>query len=504
MLKNKKLLFFIILIIAIVLRFAYLDKGYNSDEGWLLKAASLDLKKLIPFLGEGRSVYPPLSPFLFHLWLRFNQGEVWVRSYFVIFGIALCVLVYHIGKLFIDAQFGMLAFFISALSALLIWSSQFIRSYIDSAFWVILSFYFMLRMLKGDVHLKNSLAYIISSVFAVYSSYLNILILASQSIFIFMFFIKDIRFLKRWLILQILISIIFIPCLLLLLKQAKLATAIDPQWSQRGFQIFGFNLGYYARSAAAIFGMDPDFLTARPLAKELNVTFLSVLAILSFYIITWVFIKAIKNIKSVFKEKRLIWFFPTASLAGLVLYVVLVEIKNFPFQPEYFIPQHVLFIFVIASAIYEPARRYRLNPALFFFVAFIFITRFPRAIGPEFDTKMAYRHLLNNFEKDECLLMVRNTSRYIDAKRFNTIIMYGYLKKNSDADYYQPLNDMAIMKLCDIKEKYKKIWFYRLYGNDEILGANNQIIGWFKDNGYVVKDIQRFKRIDLMRYERIN
>lgn len=501
MLKRKRLLFLLILFIAICLRFIYLDKGYNSDEGWLLRTAGLDLNKLIPFLEEGRSVYPPLSPFLFHFWLKLGTSEVWVRGYFVLFGVALCILIYHLGKLFLNERFGMTAFFISAVSPLLIWSSQFIRSYIDSAFWVILSIYFMLRILKGANFWRNSLGYVVSSAFALYSSYLNGLILISQSIFIFAFYLKDLKFLRRWMALQVLVGIIFIPCLPLLLKQLKLATAIDPKWSERGFQLFGINIGYYARSIAAIFGMDPGFLTTYPLAQKLNKITLISLGGASFCIIGWLLIRVLKNLRNIVKDRQSIWFFPLIAVSALILYGVLIEVKSFPFQAEYFVAQHVLFIFVISAFVYPVKRNNKLNVLALVLISLVFILRFHEAIKPEFETKKAYNYLASCIKTSDCLLMVRNTNRYIEPETFNVVLAYDYIQKDSDADYYKPLDERAKMMLSSIKKKYKDIWFYRAYGNDEILGANRLIMDWLKENGYTIEDVQKFRRIDVIHFK---
>ncbi|MDP3787096.1 MAG: glycosyltransferase family 39 protein [Candidatus Omnitrophota bacterium] len=504
MFRNRRILFFIILLIAVSSRFFYLDKGYNSDEGWLLKTAGLDLNRLLPFLAEGRSVYPPLSPFLLHLWIKLNDSEVWVRSYFVFFGLALCILVYIIGKAYLDKRFGLIAFFICAISPLLIWSSQFVRSYIDSAFWAILSTYFMLRIVKGGNFWRNSLGYIFSGACALYSSYLNVLILISQAVFILIFYFRDLKFLRRWVVLQALVIIIFLPCLPLMLKQLKLATAIDPKWGERGFQLLGLNLGYHARSIIATLGMDPGFLWTYPLAQRFNKYVLVAFAGLVFFIAGWFFTSALKNFRGCFKDNRITWFFVVISVSALLLYDILVETMNFPFQPEYFVTQHVLFIFVLSSVIYSMKRRKGFGIFTLAVISLIFILRFNEAVKPEFETKKAHTYLTKSLKATDCLLMVRNTNLYIDPKAFNVVTLYEYFHKDSDADYYKPLNEEARAALNGIKARYETVWFYRLHGNDEILGANRLIMDWLRSNGYEVEGIQKFRRIDVVRYERID
>lgn len=503
MLQNKRILFFIILFLAVGLRLFNLDKGYNSDEGWLLNTAQLNPKNLIQFLAEGRGgVYPPFSPFALHFWIKLNNAEPWIRGYFVIFGIALCLLVYHLGKLYLNEQFGLVAFFLSAISPLLIWTSHFIRGYIDAAFWAILSVYFMMRILKGMNFWRNSVCYIIASAFALYSSYLNLFILISQNIFILALNFRKLKFLRRWLILQIIICLIFIPCTFLILKQLKLATAIDLKWSERGFQLFGINIGYHARSIIAMLGMDPGFLFIYPLTQKFNKFILASIAGVSFLFIGWLLIVAFKNLRRIFEDKQLIYFFPAISILALLLYDLLIEVKNFPLQPEYFVVQHVLFIFVISSLVFTPGKKNKFNILILAFISFIFIFRYQDAIKPEFDTKKAYSYLEDNTRTTDCLLMVRNNNWYIDSKTFNIIIMNDYMLRESYADYYKPFNERTEMMLSFIKDKYKDVWFYRQYGNDELLGANKLIMSWMKENGYSIETIQKFRRIDIVHYKR--
>lgn len=500
--KDKRLLFFLILLLSISMRLVCLDKGYSADEGWILQAAELDVDELIPTLSEGMHPYPPLSPILLHFWVKLSKAEIWIRSYFVLFGIALCILIYFIGNFYIDKRFGLMAFFISAVSPLLIWSSQFVRCYIDSAFWVTLSVYFMLRILKGANFWRNSLGYIFFSGLALYSSYTIAFILAAQNIFVLIFCFRNPKFLKKWLILQLLVAAVFAPCLALLLKQMNLAPVFDPLWSKQGFQLFGLHVGSYARSIAATVGMDPGFLTLRPLTRQFDNSVLFVMAGLSFCIIAAFLISALKNLKAVFENKQLRYFFPAILGLSLIIFAFLIELKNVPVQAEYFIPQHILFIFILSSVVYSVKRRSKLNILAVGLIVLVFLLRYPQALKPEFDTKKAYGYLVNNIKTTDCLLMVRKTNRYIDPQAFNTVVMYDFLHKNSVGDYYKPLNNAAEAMLSGLKEKYENICFYRTYSNDEMLGANKLIMNWLDENGYKIEDVQKFRRIDIICYNR--
>lgn len=504
MIQKQQILFFVILLLVVCSRMAYLDKGYNSDEGWLLRTSSHKLNRLIPALKEGRSVYPPLSVFLLHFWMRLSQREEWIRLYFVIFGIALCLLLYSIGKLLLDERFGLLLFFLSALSPLLIWSSQFIRSYIDAAFWSTLSVYFMLRMIKGRNSWENSAGYAISCALALYTSYITFLIIVSQNIFILISHFKNLRFLMRWFILQVLIAAIFIPCLRLISQQQVLATGIDMQWGERGFQLFGLNIGHYARSIMASFGIDLYFLAPSFFKEQLNTAILIGIAVFLFFLATLYLFRYFTNIKKFIKESQLIWVFPVLFASSLIIYDFLSEVKGFPILSRYFLQQHILFIFIIAGSVYPVKRANWLNTFMLVIISSIFILSFPGAVKPEFETKKAHHYLENKVKATDCLLLLRNTNYYLEPKRFNALILSNYLQKQSDAAPYNELGQAAGKALLDMKNKYKNVWFYRNYGNDEILGGNNLIMNWLKENGYVVNGIRKFRRVDIIRYQRMD
>ena len=83
-------------------------------------------------------------------------------------------------------------------------------------------------------------------------------------------------------------------------------------------------------------------------------------------------------------------------------------------------------------------------------------------------------------------------------------MIYNYIQKDSEADYYVSLAKEARAMLAGVKEEFKSVFFYRTYGNDELLGANKLIMDWLRSSGYEVEGIQKFRRIDVVHYERID
>jgi uncharacterized membrane protein len=494
-------LLFFILLICVGIRSSYLDKGYNSDELWLLEVAKLDFSQIISFLKTSSSMYPPLSAFLMHLWLDIGvMAEWWQRLFFVIFGFGLCIIIYLLGKTYINKEFGLLVLFLSSISPLLVWSSQFIRGYVDSAFWASLSTLFLVRILKSQSR-RNFLWYIIFSVLAIYSSYINLLVLGAHAIFILFFYYKNLSLIRRPVFSLFIIGLSFLPGLSLLDQQLKFAKAIDFSWAERGFRMFGLNFGYYARSIAATFGFDPDFLAGQPLAKTLSHFTLILLSLLSLCIFIGVLVLGIIGLRNKLKDKKLAYFFPILVLTYLVLYNSIVQFLHFPSQPEYCVSVHVLFIFVLAGAIYSFKNRW-LRPLVSSILVVVFITRWPQALSPEFETKKSAKYILSHMDKEACLLMVRNTNFYLNSIPLSLFILEDFLRNDPETKNYKSFDASFVSQFEEIKKNYKDVWFYRVYGNDEILGANRLIMDWLQDNGYQVRGYKKFKRIDVINYRR--
>lgn len=501
------IIFFVILVIAISLRFTELDKGYNSDEGLMFSLAKASSNKLFATVIK-KGDFPPLPYLLLHIWIKLGQSEseVWVRSYFVIFGIGVCILIYLIAKIYLNNVFGLVAFFIAATSPFLIWASQFMRSYIDSCFWALLSTFFMLKILKGDLHLKNKIGYVLSAVLGLYTFYYNVFIVISQAIYFIVVNYKEPKRIKKWLFLDVIMGVIFLPGILIAILQSRNFTAISPQYTAKGLQIFGLYIGQYARSIGALFGIDPEFLFMHSLAATIDRGILITVSILIFSITIMISLYFIKCLNNIQKKRELVLFFPVLAFLCIAIYGIMVEFFYFPPNVnKYLTWVHAIFIPAISAGIYYNRNRKLIISLLLSFILIIYVSRWKEARMPEFETKKAYSFILTHMGKDEVLVMVRNTNFYLDLSSIKKyIILKDYLDIDPKTGNYFKLNSYGLTKLGNIASSSKSIWFYRNYGNDELFGGNRLVMNWLEDNGYEVYQINKFHRIDIINYKKIN
>ena len=101
--------------LAFVVRILFLDKGYSGDEGALLRYTQSDWHKILHILIH-EAIFPPLTPIFLSLWKEISVSEIWIRMYFVLFGVGSCFLIYRIALLSGNRRFSSIAFLTSLLA----------------------------------------------------------------------------------------------------------------------------------------------------------------------------------------------------------------------------------------------------------------------------------------------------------------------------------------------------------------------------------------------------
>ena len=159
---KTKLLFFLILLLAVLLRVQYLDKSLQKDESPFFhlaenlyaKGSTIHLEK---YLFDGSELVKSLSRSpLFAIYLSqvvrvFSLNEVALRLSMVIPSVLTVVLMYFVGTTIGDKKLGLLSAFLLAISRLHVEHSQIIDT--DGSiltFLTLLSVFFLLKLWKSD------------------------------------------------------------------------------------------------------------------------------------------------------------------------------------------------------------------------------------------------------------------------------------------------------------------------------------------------------------------
>lgn len=228
---KKRLLLLVILLLGLSFRIYNLAKeSIWIDEGVSIKIAT----KLNPVeIVKTRTPDLPLYHFILHYWIKlFGNSEFSARFPSLIFGLLVLVMAYKMGTLIFDAETGLLGALLIGLSGFHIQYSQEARMYSMMAFFTLLSFYYFVKFIKGK-GLAISLKYALSIIVLILTHFFGVVMVLSQGVYLLTLFLlfKNIPWdnVKRWLKLQAVLCILFIP-LGIFLFVCFLAINSFPSW----------------------------------------------------------------------------------------------------------------------------------------------------------------------------------------------------------------------------------------------------------------------------------
>ena len=480
------------------LRTLNIDREFSGDETVTMSTASMERRLIAAELKE-REIYPPATYFILSYWMKISTSESWVRLYFVLFGIGGCLLIYLIAREYLNEKLANIALLIATFSPLLIFASQYIRSYMDSAFWMLLSCLMMLKILKGKESVLIWTCYIVSAALSIYTFYFSALLIFSQFMFIVIFSWKNRVYILKWCLALFVVGLVFAPWIGHALGQLKNASVLSYDWSSKGFNIGMFKPGLYLRSIASLVGFDPYCMV---FPGGITTKFPKILLMSAFLGGFFIFIMflytCLKYLSGKFAEnKKMIWFLPILSLVPILIAWILAYFVNIPLNPRYLISFHALFIIFISVFIYKLLERKRfIGSVLLIFILVLFAIRIPVVVSPEIESKKALLFLEENLKRRDLLLLIRSGPDKI--KSFEVIRADEYMELNNLKNAYFLVSEKKLLKEIS---QHQKIWFYRALGNDEVFGANDLMNSFLNKNGYKRISENKFRNINIVEFE---
>ncbi len=494
-------MFLLLLAAGFFFRAQNLGRALTGDESLLFEISNLPLKDIVPMLLQIEA-YPPLSYFLLHFWMFFSKSLIWGKLYFVLFGMGNCILVYLIVKEYIDEKAGRLALILSIFSPLLVFSSQFFRSYADYTFWMLLSCLFLLKIIKGKAGSVIYLGYIISVLLGLYTFYWTAgpIFLAQIILLVFSGEIKkDIR---KFLVSISAVIIGFLPWLLLIPEQLGNASMTFFDWSAKGFNVGGLKIGLFTRNIFSLLGFDPYFFVyqggvTRFFNKWVLLFFIAVFALLFIFLI----LKVYHNLKGMFKNKALVFFPFVIVFIPLLIFWSAIYIFNTLPNAKYFSFFHAMFLIFYVIIINMLWRKNRVIGIITtFIIIIIFTARIPVAVSSEMDSKGASKYLADNMKKGEVVIYFKS---FVDNEDdFTFISLNDYIVFDKVRSEYIFKNEQSIEDLGGLFAANNSIWFFKAFGNNDIFKANERIDGLLKKRGFKVNVVKAFRNIEVIKYEK--
>lgn len=222
--RTRIVLACLILVVAsgALLRIAYI----NSDSIWLDEAYSIYVahENLSGIVDEASNdVHPPLYYFLLHYWINlFGDSEQSARLLSALFGIISIALAYKLAALLFDRATGILAALLLAFSHINIEFSQETRMYSLLVMLTLVSLYFFLKLFGGRSNWILA-AYLLSSILLMHTHVYGLfVVIAENAFFLTLYFYRREIFrqmIKRWLLAQSILFLLFLPWLTVLIHQ---------------------------------------------------------------------------------------------------------------------------------------------------------------------------------------------------------------------------------------------------------------------------------------------
>lgn len=486
------------------LRLVNLERGYSGDEVVLIAEASQPLTHLIAYLQE-KSVYPPLTPLLLKAWMLVDHHEAWVRSYFVLHGILLCLLLYEIGRYLGGRGVGLTCLFAAAVSPMLVWASQFVRPYSDSAFWTVLAVYCLLRASETK-RARWWAGYALSALIAFYMFYYTALVVAALGVGMLFAHKVDRRFFGRWVAVHALILIAVVPWLGVTYNQiAEVATVRKPYWQHLGLTWGGFHLGRLVRGFASVSGLDPYAIPAGLTTDAAGISWFAVVPpVLGAVGFLWLL--GVAWLRGGSAIRLLI----AASVIPLAVGMLLDRLVFLPTTPKYQVAPHGLALVAVvvgcgtwmSSAPWLGWFRRPVGPATALGGAFglaivvAFALRYPAVYLPEYDLKTAFRLLHQRAEPDDCVATLGGLP-FPGATGLYHVAFNAYLDRNRETGMFSGPDERHSQELAERLRVCRRVWSLEFDGAHETFRGNERLRVWLVRSGYHEGEIERLHRVRL-------
>jgi mannosyltransferase len=217
--KNKSyLILSFIVLFALVMRLWKIDfQSLWLDELHTMRESDPDIgwKDMMSYL-KCCDQHPPLYFFLAKLsFMIFGHSALSARIICAIAGTAGVWAMYLLGKEILNRNLGLIVASLTSVNYYTLYYSQEARGYILAFLFSILSFLFLIRLLK-KMSIKNSLLYSLFSLLLLYSHYYSLFALGSQAVIIVLFFFLSERgqrkeYIKYFVLSSLLIIVGYIP-----------------------------------------------------------------------------------------------------------------------------------------------------------------------------------------------------------------------------------------------------------------------------------------------------
>jgi uncharacterized membrane protein len=194
---ESKFYVYLVLLVALVLRLFHLNyEGLWNDE--LFTAYTANPKNSFGEIVRAvkYDIHPPLHNILSNYWSKIiSYNDTSLRVFNVLLGIWGIVSIHHLAKLLFNKKVALYAILLATVNYFLILHSQEVRAYGLLFLLSNYSFYFFIKLIRGEFTIKNSISYILITAGLLYTHYFGMFVIAGQ--FVASFVIMNWTVIKR-------------------------------------------------------------------------------------------------------------------------------------------------------------------------------------------------------------------------------------------------------------------------------------------------------------------
>jgi len=174
--------FYLACLVALILRLFNLNyEGLWNDELFTADTANPanSIGHIIHLLKL--DIHPPLHNLLSYFWSHiFSYNDTSLRVFNVVLGLGGLLSLYHLGRLLFNKKVALYAVVLATVNFFLIRYSQEVRAYGLLFLLSNYSFFFFIKLMRGEFNAKNSFGYVLITTALLYTHYFGMFVMACQ------------------------------------------------------------------------------------------------------------------------------------------------------------------------------------------------------------------------------------------------------------------------------------------------------------------------------------
>lgn len=383
---NTKIIFFLIILIAIVLRiYGIEDKNLWFDEVYSWKLSQSNIIEIIS--ATSGDIHPPLYYITLKFWTSlFSDSIISMRMLSSLFGMLSLIFIFKLSEKFLSSNLQiLLVFLLYAVSPLNIFYSQEVRMLNLNLFLCLGSVYYFFKFTERE-DFKSGILYVVFSVLAIYTHYFALLILFTQASIVFANYFFNRKERKQLINFSKYFSVIllcYIPWMQVFISQV---TKGQPWRTEQSIRLVGKSMLDYFKDV---------FLSTYFTFESNALMFFA--SVLSIFIILFLVFSVIKilNERSFFSKK--------GNLIFLLFFVPLVIALMISFRQSIVLSRYlsILLPYLFISLVYFIFKQYKTKVAVTLCIFLILVSSYGTFIN--YNNKFKnndYRKIISYIEKN--------------------------------------------------------------------------------------------------------